>query len=152
MLVARWDFSAAVSLQACGTLTGATVTSHVRSHSCTRSPRDLETFLHPSRKGPADLLGCHWAPLTRLFGGMMCSAFPGGTGGLPNSDLCGRVGESPPQVLSPVSVVIALLRKRFPGPQKWPVFQHCLPCISDAHYSLRATALENLQPLPNNVL
>lgn len=73
-----------------------------------------------------DLLGCHWAPLTRLFGGMMCSAFPGGTGGLPNSDLCGRVGESPPQVLSPVSVVIVPLRKRFPGPQKWPVFQHCL--------------------------
>lgn len=53
MLVARWDFSAAVSLQACGTLKGATVTSHVRSHSCTRSPRDMETFLHPSRMGPA---------------------------------------------------------------------------------------------------
>lgn len=53
MLVARWDFSAAVSLQACGTLKGATVTSHVRSHSCTRPPRDMETFLHPSRMGLA---------------------------------------------------------------------------------------------------
>lgn len=104
MLVARWDFSAAVSLQTCGTLTGATVISHVRSHSYTRPPRDVETFLHPSREGPADLLGCHWAPLTRLFGGMMCSAFPGGTGGLPNSEICVAESESHHPKCCPQSV------------------------------------------------
>lgn len=35
ILFARWDFSTAVFLRAPGTLKEATVTSHVRSHSCT---------------------------------------------------------------------------------------------------------------------
>lgn len=92
-----------------------------------------------------DLLGCHWAPLTRLFGGMndMFSL----SWGLPASKI--RVTESHRPKCCPSQWGHCTLKKEVPGPQKWPVFQHCLPCISDAHYSLRATALDNLQPLPN---
>lgn len=45
MLFVGWGFSAPVSLQAYGKLKEATVTSHVRRHSCPWSPRDMDRSL-----------------------------------------------------------------------------------------------------------
>jgi hypothetical protein len=45
------------------------------------------------------------------------------------------------------------LKKRgFPSYKNGPFVSTCLRCISDAYYSLRFTALDNIQPLTNNVL
>lgn len=146
MLVARWDFSAAVSLQACGTLTGATVISHVRSHSCTWSPRDMETFLHPSRKGPARMsLGPSDQAVWRN------DVFSLSRGHGRASQL--RFVWQSRRVTTPSAVPSqcghCTLKKEVPWASKMASVS-TLP--SDAHYSLRATAQENVQPLPNNVL
>lgn len=119
-----------------GTLKGATVTSHVRSHSCTWSPGDMGTFLHPSRMGPARMsLGLS----DLLFVGMMCLS--GGPGGLLALEICvAKSGKVTTHVVSPVSRGISLSRIPLPSPRYLVFLQEssvstCLLCISDAHYS-----------------
>lgn len=78
---------------------------------------------HSSIPPGQDLLGCHWASLTRLFIGMvsMCSLSWGRRRASRLGGLCGREPEGHHWVMSPIGRVIALLRKRVPGPQEWPL-------------------------------
>lgn len=155
MLIARWTFF----LQLClfrlveGTLKGATVTSHVRSHSCTWSPGDMGTFLHPSRMGPArmslglsDLAVCrNDVPFLRARRATCLG------------DLCGKEWESHhprgvPSQQGHFTQQDPTAKPQIPGVPPGIQCFHMPSMHFGCSLQQRATALENLQPLLNNAL